>query len=105
MCVTPDDAIGSANRMRFTMRVHPFFDHGEMRANTPQPEITTLWLPGAASNQTGAFIRLLDFGLNPAGQSVGCLIDVDNNDSTVVLTFDYFGQRLDYDPGKPDLDP
>jgi hypothetical protein len=80
------------------MSVQPSFNTSAIRSNTPQQGITTLWLQTAEAGQASTLILLLDFGLDASNQTVKCSIGT-TNDSSVTMTFDYFGSYLGDDPG------
>jgi len=82
------------NSLEIEIAVTPPFNNSVTRENTPQFQMTTLLL---SSGKSAALIRLLTFGLDQTNQPIYCSIST--RDSSVILTFGYFGPYLSYDPG------
>jgi len=81
------------NSLEIEIAVTPPFNNSVTRENTPQFQMTTLLL---SSGKSAALIRLLTFGLDQTNQPIYCSIST--RDSSVILTFGYFGPYLSYDP-------
>lgn len=84
--------------MQIRLAIQPSF--GEV-ITWPSRDLTALQLQSSADSNVFVVMRLLNFGLtrglNP--QRVDCDVSADNVTSSLAITFSYFGEGIDYDPG------